>query len=43
MTSQVVRKLEARGLLTRTPDVIDSRIERLAVTPEGARFCEEGH
>lgn len=39
MTSQVVRKLEARGLLTRTPDVIDSRIKRLAVTPEGVALA----
>jgi DNA-binding MarR family transcriptional regulator len=36
MTSQVIRKLEVRGLVTRTQDVNDSRIKRLAVTPAGA-------
>lgn len=41
MTSQVVRKLEARGLLTRTQDVSDSRIKRLAVTPAGAALAME--
>jgi DNA-binding MarR family transcriptional regulator len=36
MTSQVVRKLEQRGLLTRAPDASDSRARRLRLTPAGA-------
>jgi len=39
MTSQVIRKLEARGLLIRTQDVTDSRIKRLAPTPEGGALA----
>jgi DNA-binding MarR family transcriptional regulator len=35
MTSQVVRSLEARGLLEREPDPRDTRALRLAVTAEG--------
>jgi DNA-binding MarR family transcriptional regulator len=35
MTSQVVRSLEARGLLEREPDPRDTRAMRLAVTVEG--------
>lgn len=35
MTSQVVRRLEARGLLTRAPDAADTRVRRLALTRAG--------
>ncbi len=35
MTSQVLRKLETRGLLTRTPDPADSRARRLELTATG--------
>jgi len=35
MTSQVVRKLEARGLLERAPDQNDTRARRLHLTPAG--------
>jgi DNA-binding MarR family transcriptional regulator len=35
MTSQVVRKLEARGLVTRAPDERDSRARRLGLTAAG--------
>jgi DNA-binding MarR family transcriptional regulator len=35
MTSQVLRKLEARGLLERTPDPNDTRARRLRLTPGG--------
>jgi DNA-binding MarR family transcriptional regulator len=38
MTSQVVRKLEARGLVTRTPHPTDARARHLALTPEGERL-----
>lgn len=36
MTSQVVRKLEARALLARTVDAADTRARRLRPTPQGA-------
>lgn len=36
MTSQVLRKLEARGLLAREPDPADSRARLLRLTPAGA-------
>jgi DNA-binding MarR family transcriptional regulator len=39
MTSQVLRTLEARGLVTRAPDPEDSRARRLRVTPVGARLA----
>jgi DNA-binding MarR family transcriptional regulator len=39
MTSQVVRALEARGLLTREPDPADSRVRRLAVTAPGRELA----
>ena len=39
MTSQVVRKLEQRGLITRTQDTVDSRVKRLAVTKAGAALA----
>jgi DNA-binding MarR family transcriptional regulator len=35
MTSQVTRKLEARGLLERAPDPADGRARRLRPTPAG--------
>lgn len=35
MTSQVLRRLEARGLLARDPDPDDSRARRLRLTPAG--------
>jgi DNA-binding MarR family transcriptional regulator len=35
MTSQVIRKLAERGLVTRTPDPRDARALRLTVTPDG--------
>jgi len=35
MTSQVVRSLEAKGLLRREPDARDTRALRLAVTRQG--------
>jgi len=36
MTSQVIRKLAARGLLDRHPDPTDSRARQLRLTPLGA-------
>lgn len=39
MTSQVVRALEARGLLDRPADPDDSRARRLAVTAQGAELA----
>jgi DNA-binding MarR family transcriptional regulator len=36
MTSQVLRRLEARGLLDRRPDPGDSRARRLRLTPAGS-------
>ena len=35
MTSQVVRKLEARGLVTRAPHPTDARAHHLALTRQG--------
>jgi len=40
MTSQVVRKLEAKGLLERTIDPDDTRARRLSPTPEGAALAQ---
>jgi DNA-binding MarR family transcriptional regulator len=39
MTSQVLRTLEKRGLVTRGADAADARVKRLAVTPEGAKLA----
>ncbi|GAA2031649.1 MarR family transcriptional regulator [Catenulispora yoronensis] len=39
MTSQVVRTLEAKGLLVREPDPADSRAKCLRVTPAGAELA----
>jgi DNA-binding MarR family transcriptional regulator/quercetin dioxygenase-like cupin family protein len=36
MTSQVVRRLEAKGLIERTVDTADARARRLRPTPDGA-------
>lgn len=41
MTSQVIRALEARGLLIRTADPADARARRLDVTPAGARLAQD--
>jgi DNA-binding MarR family transcriptional regulator len=41
MTSQVLRVLESRGLVTRAADPHDSRALRLAVTENGARLAQE--
>lgn len=41
MTSQVLRALEARGLLTREPDPNDGRSRRIAVTTQGAALAPE--
>jgi DNA-binding MarR family transcriptional regulator len=39
MTSQVLRALEARRLITRDPDPDDSRARRLGITPGGAALA----
>jgi DNA-binding MarR family transcriptional regulator len=39
MTSQVIRTLEGKGLLRRTPDPGDSRAKLIDVTPAGARLA----
>ena len=36
MTSEVLRKLEAKGLIVRTVDAADTRARRLRVTSDGA-------
>ena len=36
MTSQVIRTLETKGLITREVDPADTRARRLRVTPAGA-------
>lgn len=41
MTSQVVRALELRGLLTRTADSADARVKRLALTETGRNRAEQ--
>ncbi|GLW58344.1 MarR family winged helix-turn-helix transcriptional regulator [Kitasatospora phosalacinea] len=38
-TSQVVRKLEAKGLLDRTTDPDDTRARRLRITPRGTALA----
>lgn len=40
MTSQVVRKLEDKGLITRETDPTDTRAKRLRVTRQGAALAE---
>lgn len=39
MTSEVLRKLEAKGLIVRTVDTADTRAKRLRVTDRGARLA----
>ena len=41
MTSQVLRSLEAAGLVERHPDPRDARIKRLTVTPPGHRAAAD--
>ncbi len=41
MTSQVLRALESRGLLTRAVDPADARVKRLDVTAAGRHLAEE--
>lgn len=41
MTSQVLRALEARGLVERRPHPQDGRARALAVTPEGRRLANQ--
>jgi DNA-binding MarR family transcriptional regulator len=41
MTSQVLARLEARGLLRREVDPGDTRAKRLRVSPGGARLARE--
>jgi DNA-binding MarR family transcriptional regulator len=40
MTSQVLRSLEASGLMTRTVDPVDSRARLVGVTPRGAALAQ---
>jgi DNA-binding MarR family transcriptional regulator len=40
MTSQVVRKLEAKGLLAREVDAADTRARRLRPSPEGVSLAQ---
>jgi DNA-binding MarR family transcriptional regulator len=40
MTSQVLRKLEAKGLLRREPDPVDTRARLLRVTDRGAELAQ---
>jgi len=39
MTSQVIRKLEAKGLIKRETDLEDTRARRLRITPEGTKLA----
>lgn len=41
MTSQVLRKLEAKSLIERETDTADTRAKRLRVTDRGARLAEQ--
>lgn len=41
MTSQVLRSLERRGLLTRAADPTDARVKRLTVTQDGRLLAEQ--
>jgi DNA-binding MarR family transcriptional regulator len=36
--TQIVGRLEARGLVTREPDSDDKRVRRVAITPEGRKL-----
>jgi DNA-binding MarR family transcriptional regulator len=39
MTSEVLRKLEAKGLIVRTVDAADTRAKKLRVTGRGAELA----
>jgi DNA-binding MarR family transcriptional regulator len=39
MTSEVLRKLEAKGLIVRTVDAADTRAKKLRVTARGAELA----
>jgi DNA-binding MarR family transcriptional regulator len=39
MTSEVLRKLEAKGLIVRTVDAADTRAKKLRVTDRGAQLA----
>jgi len=39
MTSEVLRRLEAKGLITRTVDTADTRARKLRVTDRGAKLA----
>ena len=39
--TKVVSKLESDGLVIRTPDSVDRRVCRVAISPEGASLLEE--
>jgi len=41
MTSQVLARLEARGLITRAVDPADTRAKLLQITPDGAALAEQ--
>ncbi|SNY47389.1 MarR family winged helix-turn-helix transcriptional regulator [Paractinoplanes atraurantiacus] len=41
MTSQVLRKLEAKALIQREVDAADTRVKRLRVTERGAELAQE--
>ncbi|QWF83808.1 MarR family winged helix-turn-helix transcriptional regulator [Amycolatopsis sp. CA-230715] len=36
--TQIVGRLEARGLVSRTPDPADRRVKQVAITPDGRRL-----
>jgi DNA-binding MarR family transcriptional regulator len=40
MTSQVSRQLEKDGLIERTVDPFDTRLRRIAITPQGRKIAE---
>lgn len=42
MTSEVLRKLEDKGLVTQSPDARDRRARAVSVTGLGARLAERG-
>jgi len=41
MTSQVLRKLEAKGLIRRETDAADTRAKRLRATSRGAELAKQ--
>jgi len=40
MTTEVIRRLEAKGLVRRATDDVDRRARRIEVTPEGVALAE---